>query len=64
MSCKDEKELRRFAESKGWTFVKTKSGHWKGTSPKGDIVIFGGTPSGSRSYLNTRALLRRAGLRI
>lgn len=64
MRCRKEEDLRKIAEKAGWKFSKTNSGHWKGVSPTGEIVVFASTPGDKRSYLNTRSRMRRAGLDV
>ena len=56
------KRLRKAAKAQGWEVTTTGSGHVLFTSPSGERVILGSTPSDShRGWLNDRALLRRAG---
>nr|WP_296779000.1 hypothetical protein [Rhodococcus sp. (in: high G+C Gram-positive bacteria)] len=57
------KSLLTAAEKAGWTHRPCKHGLYvypptEGARP----IVLGGTPSDHRSYMNTRAALRRAGL--
>lgn len=58
------KDLRRAAKEQGWEVKTTGGGHIKFLPPKGEMVIAPSTPSDRRGWLNTRAQLRKAGLRI
>jgi hypothetical protein len=53
----------RAARAKGWTIGLRGSGHLEWRSPDGEVIITPSTPSDHRSYRNSRARLRRAGLR-
>lgn len=61
---KDTVELVRLAERQGWTVEYTGGGHWRFKSPNGPVVFTPSTPGGSRSWQNSIAKLRRAGLAV
>lgn len=53
----------RLARRRRWRLTLTGSGHLRWESPDGTVVVTASTPSDSRSTRNSRAELRRAGLR-
>lgn len=59
---------RRFldlAKEQGWTITKTGAGHLKWLAPDGRCAFTAGSPGGDpREVKNTRAKLRRAGLKV
>jgi hypothetical protein len=55
--------LARAAHRTGWRVTLTGTGHLRWEAPDGTVVITPSTPSDHRSYRNSRARLRRAGLR-
>ncbi|WP_230854495.1 hypothetical protein [Arthrobacter terrae] len=63
---KDLRNLVRLAESQGWEFGRTHSGHVKFCSPYSTTqpVFYSGTPGDHRAQKNLVAKLRRAGLDI
>lgn len=62
----DIKKLALAAQEQGWRVEATKNGHVRFVppNPRGQFVIVPKTPSDHRSYLNSRALLRRQGLKV
>lgn len=58
----DFREIRKFALEHKWRVDRTMSGHWKFVPPRGRPVIFSGSPSDNRSWMNFIASLRRGGL--
>ena len=61
---KDYRHLVRAAQLENWE-VRHKRRHLQLASPDGHtLVTVPGTPSDRRSYLNTRAALRRAGVQV
>jgi hypothetical protein len=60
----DVRELLEKISEEGWAIKPTQGGHWKCTSPSGDIVFAPGTPSDRRSLLNARAKFRRCGASV
>lgn len=62
-SPKEMRALLRAAEDAGWK-VELKRKHYRLQSPEGEIVFLPSTPSDRRSVLNSRAQLRRAGLKV
>ncbi len=68
MSLPPNKEARKIARQAvkvGWRCDRTKNGHYRLLSPCGQhIVVLGSTPSDSRSFKNSLAELRRAGLQV
>jgi hypothetical protein len=63
---KDLRNLVKLAESQGWEFGRTNSGHVKFCSPYTTEapVFYSGTPGDHRAQKNLVAKLRRAGLEI
>jgi hypothetical protein len=62
---KDLHTLRRQAERLGWKVSTRPSGHLAWTPPDGGApVITASTPGGGRSFQNTLATLKRAGLNL
>lgn len=63
---KDLRNLVKLAESQGWEFDRTNSGHVKFCSPYREEppVFYSGTPGDRRAHNNLVAKLRRAGLDI
>ncbi|ACL42297.1 hypothetical protein Achl_4346 (plasmid) [Pseudarthrobacter chlorophenolicus A6] len=63
---KDLRNLVKLAESQGWEFDRTNSGHVKFCSPYRETppVFYSGTPGDRRAHSNLLAKLRRAGLDI
>lgn len=63
---KDLRNLVKLAESQGWEFDRTNSGHVKFCSPyrSEPPVFYSGTPGDRRAHSNLLAKLRRAGLDI
>jgi len=63
---KDLRTLVKLAESQGWEFGRTNSGHVKFCSPYSaePPVFYSGTPGDRRAHSNLLAKLRRAGLDI
>jgi len=72
---KEMRQLVKAAEDQGWTLDRNhrlgnggkrrKRRHPRLVPPGGgDFIVIPDTPSDRRSYLNTRALLRRAGLEV
>jgi len=57
------RSVARKAKRQGWTITGTRGRHLAWTSPAGAVVYTPSSPSDSRGYRNTVALLRRAGLR-
>ena len=57
------RSLARTARDHGWTISLRGSGHLAWRSPDGEVIITPSTPSDHRSAKNSRARLRRAGLR-
>jgi hypothetical protein len=55
--------MARAAERAGWSIARRGNGHLAWTSPDGATVFTPSTPSDYRSTLNSRAQLRRAGLK-
>lgn len=65
MSTKILKEWIAVAQAQGWTITTTGSGHYRWRSPTGDVTTTPGTPGDrKRGMLNTRAALRRMGLKL
>lgn len=65
MKLKGEtKKLALVAQEQGWRVEATKGGHVRFVPPQGRVVIVSKTPSDHRSILNSRALLRRQGLKV
>lgn len=62
--CLIPRDVLRALREQGWTVEKRKGGHFRLTTPDGERVFIGSTPSDSRSHRNNLALLRRKGLRI
>jgi hypothetical protein len=61
---KDHRKLIRRARDQGWCVRPTRDGH-RLLSPDGEVtVILHTSESDRRALLNTRARLRRGGLRI
>lgn len=58
------RELCRAAVEQGWTVTVRRTGHLKWQPPAGRPVFTASTPGEPREYLNTRAKLRRAGLKV
>lgn len=52
------------AHKQGWRVRRTGSGHYCWITPAGKSIFTPSTPGRGRSMNNTRAQLRRAGLRI
>lgn len=66
---KDYAQLVKKAKKQGWTVVYGKGqgakGHPRLVPPDGgQFIVIPLTPSDHRSFLNTRAELRRAGLKV
>lgn len=63
---KDLRNLVKLAESQGWEFGRTNSGHVKFCSPHSTEppVFHSGTPGDHRAQKNLVSKLRRAGLDI
>lgn len=59
---KDWRKIKKSAESQGWSVVQT-SKHIKWTSPGGEVVISGSTPSDPRAGKNFLSRLRQRGLK-
>jgi hypothetical protein len=60
----EAENLVRQAEAQGWTTRRTKHG-WLCFPPSGTTAVFvAGTAQDRRSITNSRAQLRRAGLRL
>ncbi len=57
------RSLARAAHRAGWSITLTGTGHLRWESPDGTVVITPSTPSDHRSSRNSRARLRRAGLK-
>lgn len=57
----DVDKLIRQLRAYGWHVDTTSRGHWKLTSPAGQVVIASGTPSDHRALKNLMAQLKRAG---
>ena len=58
------RSMQDLARKLGWTVtLRQGSGHLEWRSPDGEVIITPSTPSDHRSYRNSRARLRRAGLR-
>lgn len=61
---KEIRKLLREAEDAGWEVELRKGGHYRLKSPDGEHLVFlPSTPSDPRSWRNTRAQLRRCGLK-
>ena len=60
---KELRELSKAADEQGWRWVVLKSGHVMFFPPdkRFDPVVFAGTPSDRRSFLNSMAKMKRAG---
>lgn len=66
---KDYRQLVKKAQKQGWKLVKEKgkgqNGHPRLVPPDGgDYIVIPSSPSDWRSVKNTRAELRRAGLKV
>lgn len=61
---KDLNDLRRIAESQGWTVDETGSGHMKWQPPTGDYVMTSSTPTDQNIIKTIRKDLETAGLRV
>lgn len=61
---KEMRKLVQAAEGQSWRVELTNGGHLKFLPPEGPFIIAAQTPSDRRTWLNTRANLRRAGLVI
>lgn len=61
---RDLQHLLRRARDLGATVTYRRSGHYRISSLGGAVVFTASTPSDHRTVLNTRAVLRRAGLPI
>jgi predicted RNA binding protein YcfA (HicA-like mRNA interferase family) len=64
---KVHREFRAFVKAatrSGWTVSLTRKGHLRFKAPNGQSYIAPGTPSDHRSIMNTRSMLRRAGLDV
>jgi hypothetical protein len=57
------RSMARAAERAGWVIAQSGGGHLAWTSPEGVTVFTPSTPSDHRSGKNSRAQLRRAGLK-
>jgi predicted RNA binding protein YcfA (HicA-like mRNA interferase family) len=57
------RSMADLAAKLGWTVTHTRSGHLRWRSPDGVTVFTPSTPSDHRSSKNSRAQLRRAGLK-
>ena len=65
MPAKDTRALLRRLRKQGFAIRLAGSGHWRVTGLNGATVTVASTPSsGRRSYLNTRADLKRIGARL
>lgn len=67
MSRAARKEVRRLIaqiEAAGGSVVRARSGHWKVYVNDRLVTSIPNTPSDWRGLMNTRALLRRAGIEI
>jgi predicted RNA binding protein YcfA (HicA-like mRNA interferase family) len=64
LTDKETKAMVKVARSQGWDVKITGGGHLKFVSPEGKMVFAPSTPSCRRGRLNSRAQLRRAGLKI
>lgn len=53
--------IRRIRSLPGWTVHLRRAGHYLITSPSGEQCFISSTPSDRRSWLNSRAHLRRLG---
>ncbi len=53
----------RLARRRKWKITLAGSGHLRWHAPDGTVVVTASTPSDHRSTRNSRAALRRAGLR-
>lgn len=60
---KDIRQLWRRAKAQGWTAELCGSGHERWTAPAGGHVTISVTCNGGRTYQNTLALLKKAGLK-
>lgn len=62
----DWQDLERTAVEQGWTVGKTNGGHLKFAPPPGTggPVFVSFTPGDFRSIRNTRAMLKRRGLKL
>lgn len=60
------RELGKLALAANWTIEPPRrGGHWKWKSPRGQLVVIAGTINGGkRSFENSVASLRRAGLEV
>lgn len=56
--------LYALAIEQGWVVTVSGTNHLKWQPPTGRPVFTAGTPGEGREYLNTRAKLRRAGLKV
>jgi predicted RNA binding protein YcfA (HicA-like mRNA interferase family) len=56
------RKLARTAEKQGWEVTRTNGNHLKWKPPAGRFIITAATPDDARTYRNTLAMLRRAGL--
>lgn len=56
--------LAKKANEQYWKITQTKSNHYKWTPPYGDSYISSGSPSDHRSLDNTKAALKKKGLKL
>jgi hypothetical protein len=56
--------LLKQVQTMGCTVTLRKAGHYKITTPDGNVVFCAQTPSDWRGIKQTRALLRRAGVQV
>jgi len=64
MSKKDLRRLLRIARMQGFTICLGGSGHLRVSSPEGRTITVPSTPGRGRSHANSRAALRRIGVRL
>jgi len=59
------KNLKKIAESQGWTVEPTKGGHWRFVPADKDMpmVVLAGTSCSRVGLRNAASLLRRSGLK-
>ena len=58
------KQLIVAAERQGWRVVISRSNHVKFLGPQGELVVASLTSSSHKSWVDVRARLRRAGVKV
>ena len=54
-------DVLKALKAQGWDVGRTRSGHYKLTSPSGQPVFTGSTPSDARAVNNLRSTLQKNG---